>query len=160
MTLSMRVLAITLISSISLLLAINGSLSISGYTGNSVILKLWNSSFIPVTGTTDYQIKVIVNYSLTNSSLIGQKLNAVMKVHDAKGEVVKTSSFPNGFAANNNDTTQLLTNIPKLLSGNLTTEVYFTTMNKSNVISNTINTLPHFENITTIESLPTITNIT
>ena len=99
MTLSMRVLAITLISSISLLLAINGSLSISGYTGNSVILKLWNSSFIPVTGTTDYQIKVIVNYSLTNSSLIGQKLNAVMKVHDAKGEVVKTSSFPNGFAA-------------------------------------------------------------
>lgn len=160
MTLSMRVLAITLISSISLLLAINGSLSISGYTGNSVILKLWNSSFIPVTGTTDYQIKVIVNYSLTNSSLIGQKLNAVMKVHDAKGEVVKTSSFPNGFAANNNGTTQLLTNIPKLLSGNLTTEVYFTTMNKSNVISNTINTLPHFENITTIESLPTITNIT
>ena len=156
----MRVLAITLISSISLLLAINGSLSISGYTGNSVILKLWNSSFIPVTGTTDYQIKVIVNYSLTNSSLIGQKLNAVMKVHDAKGEVVKTSSFPNGFAANNNGTTQLLTNIPKLLSGNLTTEVYFTTMNKSNVISNTINTLPHFENITTIESLPTITNIT
>ena len=160
MTLSMRVLAITLISSISLLLAINGSLSISGYTGNSVILKLWNSSFIPVTGTTDYQIKVIVNYSLTNSSLIGQKLNAVMKVHDANGEVVKTSSFPNGFAANNNGTTQLLTNIPKLLSGNLTTEVYFTTMNKSNVISNTINTLPHFENITTIESLPTITNIT
>ena len=160
MTLSMRVLAITLISSISLLLAINGSLSISGYTGNSVILKLWNSSFIPVTGTTDYQIKVIVNYSLTNSSLIGQKINAVMKVHDAKGEVVKTSSFPNGFAANNNGTTQLLTNIPKLLSGNLTTEVYFTTMNKSNVISNTINTLPHFENITTIESLPTITNIT
>ena len=156
----MRVLAITLISSISLLLAINGSLSISGYTGNSVILKLWNSSFIPVTGTTDYQIKVIVNYSLTNSSLIGQKLNAVMKVHDANGEVVKTSSFPNGFAANNNGTTQLLTNIPKLLSGNLTTEVYFTTMNKSNVISNTINTLPHFENITTIESLPTITNIT
>ena len=61
---------------------------------------------------------------------------------------------------NNNGTTQLLTNIPKLLSGNLTTEVYFTTMNKSNVISNTINTLPHFENITTIESLPTITNIT
>ena len=160
MTLGIRVLAITLISSISLLLAINGSLSISGYTGNSVILRLWNSSFIPVTGTTDYQIKVIVNYSLTNSSLIGQKLNAVMKIHDAKAEVIKTSSFPNGFAANNNGTTQLLTNIPKLLSGNLTTEVYFTTMNKSNVISNTINTLPHFENITTIESLPTITNIT
>lgn len=160
MTLSIRVFAITLLSSVSLLLAINGSLSISGYTGNFVILKLWNSSFIPVTGTTDYQIKVIVNYSLTNSSLIGQKLNAVMKVHDTNGEVVKTSSFPNGFAANNNGTTQLLTNIPKLLSGNLTTEVYFTTMNKSNVISNTINTLPHFENITTIESLPTITNIT
>ena len=160
MTPKLRVLGITLLSSISLLLAINGSLSISGYNGNSVILKLWNSSFIPTTGTTDYQIKVIVNYSLTDSSLIGQKINAVMKIHGASGEVVKTISFPNGFSANNYGTTQLLTNIPKLLSGNLTTEVYFTTMNKSNVISNTINTLPHFENISTIESLPTITNIT
>ena len=160
MTFSVRVLAITLLSSIGLLLAINGSISISGSTGNSVILKLWNSSFIPVTGTTDYQIKVIVNYSLANSSLIGQKINAVMKVHGASGEVLKTSSFPNGFDANNNGTTQLLTNIPKLLSSNLTTEVYFTTLNKSSVISNVINTLPHFENITTIESLPTITNVT
>ena len=160
MTFSVRVLAITLLSSIGLLLAINGSLSISGSTENSVILKLWNSSFIPETGTTDYQIKVIVNYSLANSSLIGQKINAVMKVHGASGEVLKTSSFPNGFDANNNGTTQLLTNIPKLLSSNLTTEVYFTTLNKSSVISNVINTLPHFENITTIESLPTITNVT
>ena len=105
-------------------------------------------------------IKVIVNYSLANSSLIGQKINAVMKVHGANREVLKTSSFPNGFDANNNGTTQLLTNIPKLLSSNLTTEVYFTTLNKSSVISNVINTLPHFENITTIESLPTITNVT
>ena len=160
MTFSMPVLAITLLSSISLLLAINGGLSISGYTANSVILKLWNASFTPATGTTDYQIKVIVNYSLANSSLVGQNINAVMKVHGASGDVVKTSSFPNGFSANNNGTTQLLTNIPKLLSGDLTTEVYFTTMNKSRVISNTITTLPHFENITTIESLPTITNIT
>jgi hypothetical protein len=160
MTFNMRVLTIMLLSSISLLLAINGGLSISGYTANSVILKLWNASFTPVTGTTDYQIKVIVNYSLANSSLVGQKINSVMKVHGASGDVVKTSSFPNGFSANNNGTTQLLTNIPKLLSGDLTTEVYFTTMNKSSVISNTITTLPHFENITTIESLPTITNIT
>jgi len=71
------------------LLAINGGLSISGYTANSVILKLWNTSFIPSTGTTDYQIKVIVNYSLTDSSLIGQKINAIMKIHGASGEVVK-----------------------------------------------------------------------
>ena len=160
MVYSKRVLAITVLSSVSLLLAINGSLSISGYTANSVILKLWNASFIPATGTTDYQIKVIVNYSLSDPSLMGQKINAVMKIHGASGEVVKTSSFPNGFSANNSGTTQLLTNIPKLLSGKLTTEVYFTTMNKSSVISNSINTLPHFENITTIESLPTITNVT
>src|SRR4029079_8855798 len=100
MTLSMRVLAITLLSSVSLLLVVNGSLSISGYTGNSVILKLWNASFTPTTGTTDYQIKVIVNYSLSDPSLIGRKINAVMKVRGANGDVLKTSSFPNGFSAN------------------------------------------------------------
>ena len=164
MIFSIRDLGITLLISIGLLLAVHGSLSlplsVSGYIGNSVILKTWNASFIPTTGTTDYQIKVLVNYSFSNSSLAGQTINAVMKLHGSDGAVLKTSSFPNGFVANNNGTTQLLTNIPKLLSGNVTTEVYFTTIDKSSVISNTIKTIPHLENITTIESLPTITNLT
>jgi hypothetical protein len=134
--------------------------AVSGYSEYSVILKLWNASFTPVTGTTNYQIKVSVNYSLSDTSLSGQKVNAIMKVHGPNGDVLKTSSFPAGFNINSSGTTQLLTYIPKLLSGNLTTELYFTTLNKSSIISNTINTLPHFENITTPESVPTITNIT
>ncbi len=158
MTVGKSVAAFTLVGSIGLLLAIQGIAS--GYNENSVILRLWNATFASVTGTTNYQIKISVNYSLSDPSLGGQKINAVMKVHGPNGAVLKTSSFPEGFSVNNSGTTQLLTNIPKLLSGNLSTEVYFTTLNKSSVISNTIKTLPHFENITTPESVPTITNIT
>lgn len=158
MTVGIRVSATVLVSSISLLLVLQGI--VSGYSDNLVILKLWNASFAPVTGTTNYQIKVSINYSLSDASLSGQRVNAIMKVHGPNGAMLKTSSFPDGFSVNNSGTTQLLTNIPKLLSGNLTTEVYFTTLNKSSIISNTIKTLPHFENITTPESVPTITNIT
>jgi len=143
---------------ISLLLAVHGI--VTGYAANAVILKLWNVTFVPLTGTTNYQIKVNVNYSLSDPSLSGQKINAIMKVHGPNGGVLKTSSFPAGFSVNNSGTTQFLTSIPKLLSRNLTTEIYFTDLNKSNVISNTIETLPHLENVSTPESLPTITNIT
>ena len=37
---------------------------------------------------------------MTDPSLIGQTLNAVMKVHSADGSVIKTTSFPMEFITN------------------------------------------------------------
>ncbi|MGB8450495.1 MAG: hypothetical protein WCE25_12325, partial [Nitrososphaeraceae archaeon] len=65
-----------------------------------------------------------------------------------------------GFAANITGTTQLLTNIPKIIARNITTEIVFTDLNKTNVLSNTVETLPHIANLKTSESMPTITNTT
>jgi len=123
-------------------------------------LRLGNAEFIPLNGTTNYQIKINVNYSVSDPTLIGQKVNAVMKVHSADGKVLKTTSFPSGFAANITGTTQLLTNIPKIIARNITTEIVFTDLNKTNVLSNTVETIPHIANFKTSESMPTITNPT
>ncbi len=53
----------------------------AGYTGGEITIKLNNAQFVPINGTTNYQIKVNVNYTVSDPTLIGQKINAVMKVH-------------------------------------------------------------------------------
>ena len=153
-----RISVSVIISGICSLLAVQGT--VSGYTGKEIALRLGNAEFIPLNGTTNYQIKINVNYSVSDPTLIGQKVNAVMKVHSADGKVLKTTSFPSGFAANITGTTQLLTNTPKIIARNITTEIVFTDLNKTNVLSNTVETIPHIANFKTSESMPTITNPT
>lgn len=153
-----RISVSVIISGICILLAVQGT--VSGYTGKEIALRLGNAEFMPLNGTTNYQIKINVNYSVSDPTLICQKVNAVMKVHSADGKVLKTTSFPSGFAANITGTTQLLTNIPKIIARNITTEIVFTDLNKTNVLSNTVETIPHIANFKTSESMPTITNTT
>jgi hypothetical protein len=116
--------------------------SISAYAGNQSTITLGDAHFAPLNGTTSYQIKLYVKYSVSDPTLIGQKLNAVMKVHSSNGTVIKTTSYPPGFTANNTGTIQLLTNIPIAVAQNITTETFLTDLNKTNILSNTVKTLP------------------
>lgn len=117
--------------------------SAAGYTGSEINLKLNNAQFVPLNGTSNYQIKVNVNYTVNEPSLIGKKINAVMKVHSSDGSILKTTSFPAGFTVNKTGMTQLLTNIPPVSSSqNITTESVFTDLNKTNLLSNQIETVP------------------
>jgi hypothetical protein len=130
---------LTLIVSLSLVATQE---TVLGYTGKEIVIKLENAQSYSVNGTNNNQIKVNVSFSVSDSTLIGQKINAVMKVHSSNGSVIKTTSFPTGFIANKTDTTQLLTNIPKALAQNTTTETVFTDLNKTNILSNIVKTLP------------------
>lgn len=116
--------------------------SAAGYTGSEINLKLNNAQFVPLNGTSNYQIKVDVNYTVNEPSLIGKKINAVMKVYSSDGSILKTTSFPAGFTVNKTGMTQLLTNIPVSSSQNITTESVFTDLNKTNLLSNQIETVP------------------
>ena len=116
--------------------------SVDGYHGKEVIISLKDAIFTPVLGTTSYQVKVLVNYTISDPALIGQKLNAVMKVYSANGTILKTTSFPAGFNATKNGTQQLLTNIPVSKIQNVTTVTTFTDLNKTFVMSNPVKTLP------------------
>lgn len=116
--------------------------SVDGYHGKEVTISLKDAIFAPVLGTTSYQVKVLIDYTISDPALIGQKLNAVMKVYSANGTILKTTSFPAGFNATKNGTQQLLTNIPVSKIQNITTVTTFTDLNKTFVMSNPVKTLP------------------
>jgi hypothetical protein len=99
-----------------------------GYTGKEIVIKLG--------------IKVNVSFTVSDPTLIGQKVNAVMKVHPSNGSVIKTTSFPNGFIANKTDSVRMLTNIPILLAKYITTETVFTDLNKTVFLSNVVKAIP------------------
>lgn len=48
--------------------------SISAYAGNQSNITLGDAHFTPLNGTTNYQIKLNVNYSVSDPTLIGQKI--------------------------------------------------------------------------------------
>src|SRR5215210_2058696 len=85
------------------------------YHGQEVLIALDSAQFIPRLNTTEgSQVKVLVNYTVNtvnDPSIVNQTINAVMNVYTLNGTLVKTSSFPAGFTANNFGTQQLATTI-------------------------------------------------
>jgi hypothetical protein len=82
------------------------------YHGQEVLLALDSAQFIPRLNTTEgSQVKVLVNYTVNDPSIVNQTINAVMNVYTLNGTLVKTSSFPAGFTANKFGTQQLATTI-------------------------------------------------
>jgi hypothetical protein len=82
------------------------------YHGQEVLLALDSAQFIPRLNTTEgSQVKVLVNYTVNDPSIVNQTINAVMNVYTSNGTLVKTSSFPAGFTANKFGTQQLATTI-------------------------------------------------
>ncbi len=116
--------------------------SVSGYTGKEVVISLGNAQSFPVNATTNNRIIVNVNYSTSDTTLVGQKINAVMKVHTSNGTVIKTTSFPSGFIANKTDSARMVTNVPKSYAHNVTTEIVFMDLSKINTLSNIVKVQP------------------
>ena len=139
-----RISLLIIISTIFVIVGLQGS--VTGYTGGEVVIMLNSAHFAPLAGTDNYQVKVLVNYTVSDPILVGQKINSVMKIYSANGSLLKTTSFPAGFTANKTGMTQLLTNIPISTSQNITTETVFTDLNKTSLVSNPVKTLPLISN--------------
>lgn len=95
---------------------------------------------LPLTTAEGNQVKVIVNYSIDDESLIGQKINAIMGIYDRNnGSLVKLSSFPNGFVINNTEgTTQLATSLLDPKIQNISAIVTLTNAEKSEKYTNDV----------------------
>ena len=142
----------------AIIVAAGTLVQVSAYTGGEISIKLNNTQFTRLNDTANYQIKVFVDYSVTDPTLIGQKINAVMKVYSADGSLLKTTSFPAGFLVNKTGGTHLLTSI-LTPAQNITTETVFTDLNKTNVLSNPVKTTPHMADaIKSSEITPTLTD--
>jgi hypothetical protein len=95
---------------------------------------------LPLTTAEGNQVKVIVNYSIDDESLIGQRVNVIMGIYDRNnGSLVKLSSFPNGFVINNTEgTTQLATSLLDPKIQNISAIVTLTNADKSEKYTNDV----------------------
>jgi hypothetical protein len=78
----------------AIIVAAGTLVQVSAYTEGEISIKLNDTQYTRLNDTGNYQIKVFVDYSVTDHNLIGQKINAVMKVYAADGSLLKTTSFP------------------------------------------------------------------
>jgi hypothetical protein len=110
--------------------------------GQEVILTLDYAHFLPVivdesSNLTGQQVKVLVNYTTPDTTVIDETINAVMKVYTSNKSLIKTSSFPAGFIANSSDAQQLATTVNGELR-NVTAVVQFTDAAKIVPLSNSV----------------------
>jgi hypothetical protein len=111
------------------------------YHGQEVLIALDSAQFIPRLNTTEgSQVKVLVNYTVNDPSIVNQTINAVMNVYTLNGTLVKTSSFPAGFTATNFGTQQLATTIKENTIQNITAVTTITNAAKLIPLSNSLTT--------------------
>jgi hypothetical protein len=109
--------------------------------GQEVVLSLDNSTFTPLTLGGGNQVKILVNYAVQNSSIVGQTINAVMKLYTSEGTLIKTSSYPSGFTAQNtNGTAELKSTIEDPSIQGAIANITLTNAAKTEVISNEVST--------------------
>jgi hypothetical protein len=104
--------------------------------GEEILISLENSTFLPLTTAQGNQLKVSLNYDLQNASITGQTINAVMKLYDPNGTLIKTSSFPAGFTAQSSGKAELKSTLTNKSIQDLITNVTFTDSAKTDKISN------------------------
>ncbi len=103
-------------------------------------ISINQANALPLTTTEGNQVKVIINYSMGDKSVVGQRINAIMGIYDREtGSLLKLSSFPNGFIINNTEgTTQLATTLTDLNIKNISAIITLTNAEKSEKYSNDI----------------------
>jgi hypothetical protein len=126
---------------------IMGSYSLSSTGGELFALQpgiifMEHATALPLTTAEGNQVKVIINYSMADESVIGQRINAVMGIYDREnGSLIKQSSFPNGFIVNNTEgTTQMASTLKDGNIRNISTIVTLTNVEKSERYSNLVKT--------------------
>ncbi|MGC2308716.1 MAG: hypothetical protein WA461_09945 [Nitrososphaeraceae archaeon] len=103
-------------------------------------ISINQANALPLTTTEGNQVKVIINYSIGDKSVVGQRINAIMGIYDREtGSLLKLSSFPNGFIINNTEgTTQLATTLIDLNIKNISAIITLTNAEKSEKYSNDV----------------------
>jgi hypothetical protein len=105
--------------------------------GEEITLTLHNSSFGSLTSGGGNQVSVFAQYALNDNSIAGQTINAVMEVYAPNGTLIRTSSFPDGFAAQGTGGIEgLETTIRDRTLQSVTANVTFRDLTKSEILSN------------------------
>src|SRR5918996_223362 len=98
------------------------------------------ATVLPLVNSEGNQVRLVLNYSIGDESIVGQRINAQMGIYDRiNGTLIKLSSFPNGFILNNTEGTITMTSTltdPKIQ--NISTIVTLTNAEKFEKYSNDV----------------------
>ena len=101
-------------------------------------ISVTQATALPLVNTEGNQVKLIINYSMGDESIVGQRINAQMGIYDRiNGTLIKLSSFPDGFILNNTaGTIQLASTLTDPKIQNISTIVTLTNAEKTEKYSN------------------------
>ena len=111
-----------------------------GLGPQGIFIKLSYAHFIPLSTSKGHQIKVVVNYTTNDTKNINNTINGVMKVYALNRTLLRTSSFPSGFKAQNFGTAQFATTILDSRIKNVTAVIQMTNTLKTFALSNSVKT--------------------
>ena len=106
--------------------------------GEEISIALNSATFIPLRSAEGNQVRVGVNYTTLNGTLIGNTINAVMKVYAPNTTAIKSTSFPNGIIVNSSGTAEIKTTIIGNSTQNVTAVVQFTDASRTVPLSNPV----------------------
>jgi hypothetical protein len=88
-------------------------------------ISVRQATALPLVNSEGNQVKLIINYSTRDETIVGQKINAVMGIYDRiNGTLIKLSSFPNDLILNNTaGTIQLASTLTDPMIQNISTIV-------------------------------------
>jgi hypothetical protein len=103
-------------------------------------ISVIQATALPLVNTEGNQVKLIINYSIGDESIVGQRINAQMGIYDRiNGSLIKLSSFPDGIILNNTaGTIQLASTLTDPKIQNISTIVALTNEEKTEKYSNDV----------------------
>jgi hypothetical protein len=117
------------------------------YHGKEILEKLNYAHFLPLGSGNNSnqssqlnQVKVIVNYTVLEPSIINKNMNTVMHVYASNGTLIKRSSHGDGFIINaTTGQSQLATSITDSRVKDVRSFVFFTNAERNQNFSNPVN---------------------
>ena len=103
-------------------------------------ISVTQATALPLVNAEGNQVKLMINYSMGDESIVGQRINAQMGIYDRiNGTLIKLSSFPDGFILNNTaGTIQLASTLIDPKIQNISTIVTLTNEEKTEKYSNDV----------------------
>src|ERR687891_1212493 len=112
------------------------------YSPNSVSQTLNYSHFVPlspISNSPGNQVKLLLNYNVTESSLLDNPINAILEVYAANQSLIRTSSLPHPLNVTGPEgTIQLATTLNDNSLKNITAVALLTDDEKAIPISNVL----------------------
>ena len=103
-------------------------------------ISVVQATALPLVNTEGNQVKLIINYSVGDESIVGQRINAQMGIYDRiNGTLIKLTSFPDGFVLNGTEgTIQMASTLTDPKIQNISTIVTLTNEAKTEKYSNDV----------------------